>query len=109
MGDIIGFHGTPASRRHLAKQLREMADIIERGEAKTEPHGIMMVLMGPAQFEVIGVGDCEGWAGARHAMHAVTTASFETIGGNIRKRSHQKYQPKSAAEVTPLVVARKGE
>lgn len=104
MAEIVGFHGVPAPRRYLARQLRDLADIIEADQAETEPHGIMMCFMGAAQFEVVGIGDTEGWAGARQAMHAVTTASFETVGGNVRVRDHARYQPRKAAEVTPLCV-----
>jgi hypothetical protein len=107
MTRVVGFHGVPAPRRHVARQLRELADIIERDEAETEPHGIMMVLMGASQFEVIGVGDTEGWTGARQAFHAVTSATFATVGGNIRMRDHAVYQPRSAAAVTPLMVRQK--
>ena len=107
MSKVIGFRGVPAPRRALARQLRILADIIEADEAETEPHGIMMCLMGAAQFEVVGIGDTECWVGARQAMHSVTTANFQTVGGNIRMRDHQKYQPRGAAEITPLVVSRK--
>lgn len=107
MSDVIGFHGVPAPRRHLARQLRELAEIIETDQAETEPHGIMMCLMGAAQFEVVGIGNTEGWSGARQAMHAVLGASFDTVGGNIRMRDHRIYQPRGAAEITPLVVASK--
>ena len=108
MSDVIGFHGVPAPRRRLARQLRELADIIESDQAETEPHGILMCLMGAMQFEVIGVGETEGWAGARQAMHAVTGSRFDTVGGNIRMRDHPIYQPRKAAEVTPLGVSMKG-
>ncbi|WP_238368808.1 hypothetical protein [Mesobacterium pallidum] len=104
MADVIGFHGVPAPRRSLARMLRELADIIEADQAETEPHGILLCLMGAAQYEVIGIGDMEGYSGARHAMHAVTSARFDTVGGNIRMRDHQIYQPRGAAEVTPLHV-----
>ena len=107
MDKVVGFHGIPAPRRNLARQLRELADIIEADDAETEPHGIMMCLMGAAQFEVVGIGETEGWAGARQALHAVTYATFETIGGNIRPRQHRIYQPRGLAAVTPLVVARR--
>lgn len=102
--NVIGFHGVPAPRRYLAKQLRKLADIIEGDQAETEPHGIMMVLMGAHQFEVVGIGETEGWTGARQALHSVTCASFETVGGNIRTRGHAMYQPRGQAEVTPLVI-----
>jgi hypothetical protein len=107
MAKVIEFHGIPASRRTLARHLRDLADIIEADEAETEPHGIMMCLMGATQFEVIGVGETEGWAGARQAMGAVLSATFKTVGGNIRTRQHQIYHPRSAATVTPLIVALK--
>lgn len=107
MDKVVGFHGIPAPRRRLARQLRELADIIEADDAETEPHGIMMCLMGASQFEVIGIGETEGWSGARQALSAVTYASFDTIGGNIRTRQHRIYQPRGMAEVTPLIVARK--
>lgn len=109
MSEVIGFHGIPAPRRRLARQLRELADIIEADEAETEPHGVLMCLMGAAQFEVIGIGDTEGWTGARAAMDAVLGARFDTFGGNIRTRQHRVYQPRGAAAVTPLVVAKKTE
>lgn len=64
----------------------------------------MMVLMGAHQFEVVGIGEIEGWSGARQALHSVTTASFDTVGGNIRYRDHPIYQPRSTAEITELVV-----
>jgi ribosome modulation factor len=32
MTRVVGFHGVPAPRRHVARQLRELADIIERDE-----------------------------------------------------------------------------
>lgn len=107
MADIIGFHGIPAPRRSLARQLRELADIIESDEAETEPHGIMMCLMGSAQFEVVGIGNTEGWTGARQAMHSVVSARFDTVGGNVRMRDHKMYQPREAASITPLAVSRK--
>ena len=107
MSEVVGFHGVPAPRRRLAKMLRELADIIEADQAETEPHGIMMCLMGAHQFEVIGIGETEGWTGARAAMNAVLTARFDTIGGNIRMRDHWTYQPRKAAEITPLVVKAK--
>ena len=102
--NVIGFSGVPAPRKYLADQLRELADIIESDQAETEPHGIMMVLMGAYQFEVVGIGETEGWTGARQALHAVTRASFETMGGNIRVRDHAIYQPRGKADVTPLAV-----
>ena len=104
MSEVVGFHGVPAPRRRLAKMLRELADIIEADQAETEPHGIMMCLMGAHQFEVIGIGETEGWTGGKAAMNAVLTARFDTIGGNIRMRDHWQYQPRKAAEITPLVV-----
>lgn len=104
---VIGFKGVPAARRHLARQLREMADIISADMAETEPHGILMCLMGATQFEVIAVGQAEGWIGARQAMSAVLMARFDTVGGNIRQRVHQMYQPRDAAEILPLVVSQK--
>lgn len=104
MSEVVGFHGIPAPRRYLARQLRELADIIEADQAETEPHGIMMCLMGAAQFEVVGIGDTEGWAGARQAMYSVLSAQFDTVGGNIRVREHAMYQPREAAAVTPLVI-----
>ncbi len=107
MSEIIGFHGIPAPRRTLARQLRDLADIIDADQAETEPHGIMMCLMGASQYEVVGIGETEGWAGARSAMYAVLSASFETIGGNIRPRQHRMYQPRGAAAVTPLIISRK--
>lgn len=107
MSDVVQFHGIPAPRRALARQLRELADIIEADQAETEPHGVLMCLMGAAQFEVIGIGDTEGWTGARHAMNAVIGAQFDTVGGNIRTREHRIYQPREKAGVTPLTVARK--
>ena len=107
MSEVVGFHGIPAPRRALARQLRELAAIIEADEAETEPHGIIMCLMGAAQFEVIGVGDTEGWTGGRAAMDAVLNARFDTFGGNIRMRHHRIYAPRKAAPVTPLVVAKK--
>lgn len=107
MSEVIGFHGIPAPRRTLARQLRELADILEADQAETEPHGIMMCLMGAAQFEVVGIGETEGWAGARQAMDAVLSARFDTIGGNVRTRQHRMYQPRGAAAVTPLTVSRK--
>ncbi len=107
MAEVIGFHGIPAPRRYLARQLRELADIIENDDAETEPHGILMCLMGAAQFEVIGIGETEGWSGARQAMNSVLFARFDTMGANIRTRQHRIYQPRGAADVTPLVVSRK--
>lgn len=108
MSDVIGFHGVPAPRRRLAKMLRELAEIIETDQAETEPHGILMCLMGAHQFEVVGIGETEGWTGARAAMNAVLSARFDTLGGNIRTREHMAYQPRSAAQVVPLSVSRKG-
>lgn len=107
MAEVISFHGIPAPRRALARQLRELADIIDADQAETEPHGIIMCLMGAAQFEVVGIGQTEGWTGGRAAMDAVLNARFDTVGGNIRPRHHAIYQPRGAAQVTPLVVARK--
>jgi hypothetical protein len=109
MSEIIGFYGIPAPRRTLARQLRELAEIIEADQAETEPHGILMCLMGAAQFEVIGIGETEGWAGARQTMDAVLLARFDTVGGNIRSRQHRMYQPRGAAAVTPLDVSRKSK
>ena len=109
MRKIVGFHGVPALRRTLARQLRELAAIIEADEAETEPHGMLMCLMGASQFETIGIGDTEGWAGGRAAMDAVLNARFDTVGGNIRTRHHQLYAPRKAAQVTPLIVAVKGK
>lgn len=109
VSDVIGFHGIPAPRRRLAQQLRELAGILESDDAETEPHGIMMCLMGATQFEVVGIGDCEGWSGAQHAMQSVLSATFDTAGGNVRMRNHRKYQPRSLAAVTPLQVAKKEE
>ena len=108
MADVVGFHGIPPARRRLARMLRELADIIEADQAETEPHGIMMCLMGAHQFEVIGIGETEGWVGARATMNAVLSARFDTMGGNIRMRDHFAYRPRKAAEVVPLVVAVKG-
>lgn len=107
MTNVVGFHGVPAPRRTLARQLRQLADIIEADEAETEPHGILMCLMGAQQYEVVGLGETEGWVGARTAMSAVLSATFETTGGNIRPRHHRMYQPRGAAAVTPLSVAQK--
>jgi hypothetical protein len=107
MTEIVNFHGVPAPRRRLARMLRELAEIIETDQAETEPHGIMMCLMGAHQFEVIGIGETEGWSGARSAMTAVLSARFDTIGGNIRTRDHFLYQPRGSADVVPLIVARK--
>lgn len=107
MAKVVSFHGVPAPRRALARQLRELADIIEADGAETEPHGVMMCLMGASQFEVIGIGDTEGWSGARQAMSAVLSATFKTEGGNIRPRRHKIYQPRGTAEVTPLIVSQK--
>ncbi|WP_299734612.1 hypothetical protein [uncultured Roseobacter sp.] len=107
MSEVIGFHGVPAPRRRLARQLRELADILDTDQSETEPHGIMMCLMGAAQFEVVGIGDTEGWSGARQAMSAVIGARFDTMGGNIRMRDHAIYQPRKQAEITPLVLSRK--
>lgn len=109
MTNVVGFHGVPAPRRTLARQLRELADIIEADKSETEPHGVMMCLMGAAQFEVVGIGDTEGWSGARQAMYSVLGASFETVGGNIRIREHYMYQPRHAVNVTPLIVSRKSK
>ena len=108
MTKIIGFHGIPAPRRRLAKMLRELADIIEADQAETEPHGIIMCLMGAHQFEVVGIGETEGWTGGRAAMNAVLSARYDTEGGNIRLREHRAYQPRGAADVVPLIVAKKG-
>lgn len=107
MSDVVGFHGVPFPRRMLARELRGLADIIEADQAETEPHGIMMCFMGASQFEVVGIGDTEGWVGAREAMCAVLDARFDTVGGNIRMRSHRKYQPRDAASMVSLIVAKK--
>lgn len=109
MSNVTEFHGVPASRRHLARQLRELASIIEADKAETEPHGILMCLMGAAQFEVVTIGQSEGWLGATQAMKAVVGARFDTIGGNIRMRHHSIYEPRPAAEVTPLALSIKAE
>lgn len=107
MSRVVDFSGVPAARMKLARQLRELADLIEADMAATEPHGIMMCLMGAKQYEVIGAGDTEGWRGARAAMHAVCGATFQTVGGNIRDRAHRTYQPREAAEVVPITASRK--
>lgn len=107
MNDVVEFRGTPASRRNLAKQLRDLAAYIETDMLETEPHGIFMCLMGSGQFEVVVIGQTEGWAGAKNAMIAVLTARFDTEGGNIRTRMHPVYEPRKAAPVLPFVVALK--
>ncbi|WP_417261648.1 hypothetical protein [Celeribacter sp.] len=109
MTKVVGFHGIPAPRRRLARQLRELADIIDSDQAETEPHGILMCLMGASQFEVIGIGETEGWTGARAAMQSVLFATFDTVGGNIRLREHRKYQPRASAEISPLIVSKKSK
>lgn len=89
MAKVIDFHGVPPARRALARDLRDLADLIEADQLETEPHGILMCLMGAVQFEVVSVGQTEGWRGATQAMHSVVGARFDTIGGNIRMRDHR--------------------
>ncbi|UWQ59992.1 hypothetical protein K3722_07630 [Leisingera caerulea] len=109
MTNVVSSHGVPAPRRALARQLRELAELLEGDQLDTEPYGIMMCLMGATQFEVVGVGETEGWSGARQAMCAVLGAQFDTVGGNIRPRDHAVYQPRKAAAAVPLVVATKSK
>lgn len=107
MADVLGFGGVPPARRIVASQLRELADIIASDAAETEPHGIVMCLMGATQFEVVCIGQTEGWSGAKSAMNAVLSARFDTIGGNIRQRHHHMYNPRAPAEVVPINVAQR--
>ncbi|MEL7281322.1 MAG: hypothetical protein AAGK79_13260 [Pseudomonadota bacterium] len=95
----------PKSRRDLARQLRDWADIIEADGAETEPNACLMVMTGRTQHEVLWFGGAvEGQflSGALQAAHAVIRAPFETVGGQIRPRTHQYGSGRKIADVVML-------
>lgn len=92
MSDVAQFP-TAEARRHTARQrlaryLRELADVIERDDAATEPTAALIVLSGAKRHEVVCSGykhDASGFCEAGHvALNC--TRPWRSLGRNIRPR-----------------------
>ena len=95
----------PKSRKDLARQLREWADIIDADMAETEPNACLLVMTGRTQHEVLWFGSAvEGafLSGALAAATAVIRAPFLTEGGSVRPRTHNYASGRKVADVVML-------
>lgn len=95
----------PKSRKDLARQLREWADLIAQDLVETEPNACLLVVTGRKQHEVLWLGGkVEGrfLSGALQAATAVIRAPFETVGGNVRPRTHGYASGRPVADVVEI-------
>lgn len=90
-----------AAQQRVARYLRELADVIEKDEAETEPTAALIVLTGTSQHEVLSIGfgaDATGLTEAAEvAVHC--TRPYPTRGRNIRRRYAYRAPPLTGGDV----------
>lgn len=83
------------AQQRLARYLRELADVIEKDEAATEPTAALIVLTGAKQHEVLSCGFGNDATGLMEAAQVAEhcTRPWRTLGRNIRPRYCYRAMP----------------